>query len=179
MTAYSMQEDKEKFINSGMDDYLSKPIRPELLMQKLKQWISLENTDQNAAVQESQEVNTNPGFALDDYPMVNKEILDSLVQMTGPEMIKEIYLDFNTEAEDLINQLKEGITQNNIEQIKKALHTIKGTAGTLGLEKISKYAQYIENNIKNNKFDLVYVECNDLIRIFNMYFDSYDTLIKA
>ncbi|MCD8539239.1 MAG: response regulator, partial [Leadbetterella sp.] len=37
MTAYSMENDREKFLASGMDNYLSKPIRANLLIQKVEE----------------------------------------------------------------------------------------------------------------------------------------------
>ncbi|TYK67011.1 PAS domain-containing hybrid sensor histidine kinase/response regulator [Colwellia echini] len=39
MTANAMKGDREKCIISGMSDYLTKPINPELLLEKLKHWI--------------------------------------------------------------------------------------------------------------------------------------------
>ncbi len=39
MTANAMAGDREKCIESGMNDYLSKPIEPELLINKLLEWL--------------------------------------------------------------------------------------------------------------------------------------------
>jgi PAS domain S-box-containing protein len=38
VTAHAMASDREACLACGMDDYLSKPISPELLMQKIAQW---------------------------------------------------------------------------------------------------------------------------------------------
>jgi CheY-like chemotaxis protein len=39
MTARAMQGDREECLDSGMNDYLSKPIDPSLLENVLKQWL--------------------------------------------------------------------------------------------------------------------------------------------
>ena len=40
MTANAMQGDQERCLESGMDDYISKPIKPELLKTTLQRWLS-------------------------------------------------------------------------------------------------------------------------------------------
>ena len=39
MTANAMKDDKEKCLNAGMSDYLSKPIDPDKLGQKIQEWL--------------------------------------------------------------------------------------------------------------------------------------------
>jgi PAS domain S-box-containing protein len=39
VTAHALKGDRERCIESGMDDYLSKPISPKALMQKIERWI--------------------------------------------------------------------------------------------------------------------------------------------
>ena len=39
MTANAMKGDEEKCRSSGMDDYISKPIDPEMLKEKLIEWL--------------------------------------------------------------------------------------------------------------------------------------------
>jgi CheY-like chemotaxis protein len=39
VTAHALESDKELCIAAGMDDYMSKPISPELLEQKIKAWL--------------------------------------------------------------------------------------------------------------------------------------------
>ncbi len=39
-TAHALTGDREKCIEAGMDDYISKPISPSVLKEKIQQWIS-------------------------------------------------------------------------------------------------------------------------------------------
>jgi signal transduction histidine kinase/CheY-like chemotaxis protein len=42
MTAHAMEGDRERCIAEGMDDYISKPVRPEMLQDVLRKWLPLE-----------------------------------------------------------------------------------------------------------------------------------------
>src|SRR3712207_550048 len=62
MTAHAMQGDREKVLEAGMDDHLSKPIRPEELDRVLKKWVSRTDGPPEAAPQTAEEP---PGESLD------------------------------------------------------------------------------------------------------------------
>jgi CheY-like chemotaxis protein len=39
MTAESMEEDREKCLRSGMNDYIAKPIRQDVVYEMIKKWL--------------------------------------------------------------------------------------------------------------------------------------------
>ena len=39
VTAHAIKGDREKCLDSGMDDYLSKPVSPDMLMEKMRSWL--------------------------------------------------------------------------------------------------------------------------------------------
>jgi len=40
LTAKAMKGDREKMLSSGFDDYLSKPVHPEVLIEKVEEWLA-------------------------------------------------------------------------------------------------------------------------------------------
>jgi CheY-like chemotaxis protein len=46
VTAHALKGDRERCIEAGMDDYLSKPISPKALMEKLERWLGTDHEAQ-------------------------------------------------------------------------------------------------------------------------------------
>ena len=49
VTAHALKDDREKCINAGMDDYMSKPISPDMLAEKISKWMQKNDRDQAIA----------------------------------------------------------------------------------------------------------------------------------
>ena len=49
VTAHALDGDREMCLASGMDDYITKPISPERLEDRIRHWTGIESADQAAA----------------------------------------------------------------------------------------------------------------------------------
>ncbi|MDJ1469604.1 PAS domain S-box protein [Xanthocytophaga flava] len=172
MTAYSMKEDREKFLSQGMDDYIAKPIRAAALIQKVKEWFDKSGnlkatTNVIHPIIASQDVDvsmesitpkvsdpkTEPAVVLEvekEVPVLNLEVIGQLKKYGGEEMVLATLEEFIAEAYEQMNENLEALPSKDYKKILSNLHTLKGNAGTLGIEKIANFARTTEADLKNN-----------------------------
>ncbi len=155
MTAYSMQQDRENFISKGMDDYISKPIRANLLIKKVAEYINGKTTIENEeTIKEFQETIVNVNFEISpDIPEFDSKVIDSLREMVGQEMLLSVFEDFEKEAEEQIANAIAAYHKNDVATIQKELHTLKGNSGTIGLMRIHEITKDIEIPAKVGNLD--------------------------
>jgi DNA-binding response OmpR family regulator len=121
------------FRSQGFDDVLSKPIRPKEFILKIQSLLAkLEEESKNSSVAES-------------VPILNTEIYQQLVRLSSKEVIDQVYVDFVKECNSLFQLLDPNSRAIPSEEILRAIHTIKGNSGTLGVEKIYAAAKCSES----------------------------------
>lgn len=170
MTAYSMKEDKERFIKSGLDDYISKPIKANELLNKIKTLLDLDREEKEIEV----EVQEN------EESIINQEIVDQLKKYGGDEMVMNVFTDFENESKEQIDSCILSLKDGNYENILINLHTLKGNAGTLGIEKVSKLVIELEGKLKQEKklYDGLADELEELKRCFEEFKVYYPTFLN-
>ncbi|TRX62183.1 response regulator [Fulvivirga sp. M361] len=165
MTAYSTKEDSNEFLEAGMDDYLSKPINPSKLLKKVKRWTE-------GIILESHDDKDNRG---NDLLTVNYSTLATLAKYGGQEMVDEALKEFEQEFTDQLKSSKQFFKLKKLKEIAVIFHTLKGNAGTLGLEKISASAEILENGVKTKKYHIFEGEIENL----QMLFEDFKKEINA
>ncbi|MDX1629463.1 MAG: ATP-binding protein [Fulvivirga sp.] len=160
MTAYSMEGDKEKFLNQGFTDYIAKPIKPELLIDKLEKWIKLERAPKN---------NHQPAEDLKGLRNINVAILDTLKSFGGEETVQIALNEFDAECNQQITTSENAFANEDIKEVLVQLHTLKGNAGTLGVEKIAAQAEKMEDDLKKKKYSNFEEELSKLKKLYNSF----------
>lgn len=155
MTAYSMQHDRENFISKGMDDYISKPIRANLLIKKVEEYIcekKYQLPTKEIFTEQVDSNNTNYEI-LGEIPAFDPEVINSLREMVGNEMLLSVFDDFEKEAEEQIESAIAAYHKNDVVTIQKELHTLKGNSGTIGLMRIHEITKDIETPAKTGNLE--------------------------
>jgi CheY-like chemotaxis protein/HPt (histidine-containing phosphotransfer) domain-containing protein len=168
MTAYAMKEDQEKFINSGMNDYISKPISADNLLIKIQEWLHKKKTTGKKTEPIQKTVNQ----------VINKEIVSNLLKLADKESIVQIYGEFETELKESLNECTSFYAKEEWIEIQKILHTLKGSAGTLGVSKVENKVREIEQNLKQNIYFEVESDLKTLGAYAKEFYKSYKDFLN-
>lgn len=135
VTAGNVVGEKEKCLAAGMDDFLTKPLRPAELLEALKNHLFQEDTE----VGEVQ----NPELYLD---------MKLLEQQVGDDAeFRSMFLNLVVQQiEASQKDLKSALENKDVAELKRLLHKLKGTSGTAGLFNLAETAAKWENKIDRN-----------------------------
>jgi response regulator RpfG family c-di-GMP phosphodiesterase len=170
MTAYSMKEDRERFLSQGMDDYVAKPIRAKILIDKVKELVltNEQKTDDSPTVEPE---NT--------LPVIDLDIVAQLSQLGGMELVESIFEDFVVESTELVNEALAAFEAGNIAVVKSNMHTIKGSAGTIGVIRVAEIARIGEAKLKENDTSTLATDLQVLKQEFDTFLADYQAILQG
>jgi PAS domain S-box-containing protein len=140
MTANAMQGDRERCIDAGMDDYLSKPVQPRELAEALDRWLfSSAKAGDGQKAPPSEEA---PAPPADNEVFHESELLERL--MDDRDLARTIVAGFLDNIPVQVSKLKEFLSGGDAPGAQRQAHTIKGAAANLGAPALRDVALELE-----------------------------------
>jgi CheY-like chemotaxis protein/HPt (histidine-containing phosphotransfer) domain-containing protein len=145
MTAHAMKGDRERCLKAGMDDYISKPVRPQNLAQTINKYLP----GQDYGIKRKHLKAARPEKDIFDRRAL-KELLDG-----DEDLFKEIIEDFMDDLPLQLKHLKEALAENNVKIVRQKAHTIKGASSSIRAWAINSLALALENAAKKENLTQV------------------------
>jgi len=150
MTAYALKGDRERCLQAGMDDYISKPVDPQKLRTIVDKW-------SNKAAERRQEA----GEPLKQRVAASKRQarlpvdLDKALQRVEGDraFFQEMLQHFVTSLPDQIKTFALVLEEGDAEKLAQQAHRLKGSAATLGAEGIASVALRLEHIGRDNSLE--------------------------
>jgi two-component system, sensor histidine kinase and response regulator len=136
MTANAMRGDREKCLEAGMDDYITKPIRTDDLAAMLQRWLDLGRGAEGPAARRTGE-----------YDAVEMSPLDQLRMYDlsgGSTLVMELCRLFLTDTPVRIAALAAAVAREDTEEVHLIAHTVKGAAWLVGARQMGAVAEGLE-----------------------------------
>lgn len=128
MTANVMEGDRQKCIDAGMNDYITKPIKPEKLYSVIEKWIKTKPQTGNNEI----DLEIEPEITK-DKTISNKEVFDktkALDRIGGDlEFLIELTEQFFKVYPTLMSDIQKAIDLRDCKAIHSSAHALKGTVG--------------------------------------------------
>lgn len=165
ITAYSDANDRDRFIAFGFNDYLTKPVKPEVLKNTVQYWL-----DESARLADEEKDSETPDLDLD--------IVNDLKRYANKTELIELYNEFIEETNSFNQKLLFLQNANDDSEILSILHTIKGNAGSLGFTKLSELVGLLESDIKNKKDLSLNERISEIVDYTSEIFSVYATQLN-
>jgi two-component system sensor histidine kinase/response regulator len=167
ITAHAMKGDRERFIQAGMDDYVSKPLDAQRLYDVISKYCT-------------KHPHSSPALAERRIPSNSILDINDMKQRIGDddEFISELLIIFKDDALELVKNLENAIFENAPSKLQECAHALKGMSANVSAISLKEVSYTLEKMGESG--DILNAEkiCSELKEVLNRTLELIDVYLK-
>jgi CheY-like chemotaxis protein len=174
MTAHALVEERQRCLEAGMNDHVSKPIEPDALFATLMRW-GRPRQEQGARA-ESRAAKAPDDAILPEIDGV--DLAGALSRVAGNKRLyRDLLEQFAAKQAEINSQIVAAIHSGDNKLAEQILHTLKGVAGNIGLGSISVAAEKLERAVREQD-SAVPALAEEFTRVANRQVEAIESAMR-
>ncbi|MRI34886.1 hypothetical protein EOPP23_18060 [Endozoicomonas sp. OPT23] len=147
MTAHAMTGDKERCLQVGMNDHISKPLNPAELQEMVARWLNADLSSEIMPLVTPVDMDLESKSEVPDIDGVNTVLGLSRVR-NKEELYLSLLKSFYQSQRDDLDKLATALDASDWQEARFLVHGIKGAGGNLGAESLQQAATQLETALR-------------------------------
>lgn len=148
MTAHALTGDSEKSTDAGMDAHVTKPIDPDYVLRVIADWVTPDKTARRVEKNETDSLIPN---VQEFQKLQGINVSDGLNRMRGNAVAyTRVLLSFLHKQANSAKEIEKHIQNNNWDEATHIAHSLKGSGGNIGAERLHTDAAALEQVCRAN-----------------------------
>ena len=153
MTAHALVEERQRCLDAGMNDHVSKPIDPDHLLSTLLRWAKPRPQQAREPQQPFSTERASDEVILPEIAGVN--LADGLKRVAGNRRLyRDLLRQFAAKQGDAAAQISAALEKGDHKLAERIAHTVKGVAGNIGITEVQSVAQKLEKALRDGEINV-------------------------